>query len=136
MVYVRAERLRDVMQWLRDTAGQGYNYLVDVTAIEYRDGERPLEVAYFLRALERRIDLRVKVELDPAAPLAVDSVVPLWNGANWLEREVYDMFGITFRGHPDLRRILMWETYAESPAEGFPLRGRFSRAEQAAGRSR
>jgi NADH-quinone oxidoreductase subunit C len=132
IVFVRPERLRDVMQWLRDTAGQRYDYLVDVTAIEYRDGERPIEVAYFLRALERRADLRVKVELDPAADLAVDSVTPLWNGANWLEREVYDMFGITFRGHPDLRRILMWETYAEGYPlrKDFPLRGHFSRAEQ------
>ena len=132
IVYVRPDRLTDVMQWLRDTPGQRYDYLVDVTAIEYRDGERPLEVAYFLRALERRVDLRVKVELDPAGELAVDSVVPLWNGANWLEREVYDMFGISFRGHPDLRRILMWETYAEGHPlrKDFPLRGRFSRAEQ------
>ncbi len=132
VVYVHGERLRDVMQWLRDTPGQRYDYLVDVTAVEYRDGGRPLEVVYFLRALERRVDLRVKVELDPAEPLAVDSVVPLWNGANWLEREVFDMFGITFRGHPDLRRILMWETYAEGHPlrKDFPLRGRFSRAEQ------
>jgi NADH-quinone oxidoreductase subunit C len=132
VVYVHADRLRDVMQWLRDTAGQCYDYLVDLTAIEYRDGARPLEVAYFLRALARRADLRVKVELDPSGALAVDSVVPLWQGANWLEREVYDMFGITFRGHPDLRRILMWETYAEGYPlrKDFPLRGRFSRAEQ------
>jgi len=92
----------------------------------------PLEVVYFLRSLERHADLRVKVELDPAGEMAVDSVVSLWAGANWLEREVYDMFGITFRGHPDLRRILMWETYAEGfpLRKDFPLRGRFSRAEQ------
>jgi NADH-quinone oxidoreductase subunit C len=73
----------------------------------------------------------VKAELAKGA-LEIDSVVPLWNGANWLEREVYDMFGISFRGHPDLRRILMWETYAEGHPlrKDFPLRGRFSRAEQ------
>jgi NADH-quinone oxidoreductase subunit C len=62
----------------------------------------------------------------------VDSAVPLWAGADWLEREVYDMFGVTFRNHPDLRRILMWETYAEGHPlrKDFPLRGRFSRSEQ------
>jgi NADH-quinone oxidoreductase subunit C len=132
IVYVQRERLLDVMRWLRDTAGHEYHYLVDVTAVEYRDRERPLEVVYFLRALHRRVDLRVKVELDAAGDLTVDSVQPLWAGADWLEREVYDMFGITFRGHPDLRRILMWETYAEGYPlrKDFPLRGRFSRAEQ------
>ena len=132
IVYVAVDRLRDVLSWLRDTPGQQYDYLVDVTAVEYRDRERPLEVVYQLRSLERRVDLRVKVELDPRGDLTVDSVVPLWRGANWLEREVYDMFGVTFRGHPDLRRILMWETYAEGYPlrKDFPLRGRFSRAEQ------
>ena len=132
VVCVSADRLRDVMQWLRDTPNQGYHYLVDVTAVEYRDREMPLEVVYFLRALDRRADLRVKVELDPAGELVVDSVTPLWSGANWLEREVFDLFGIVFRGHPDLRRILMWETYAEGHPlrKDFPLRGRFSRAEQ------
>jgi len=132
IVYVDRAHLVDVLRWLRDTPGQAYDYLVDVTAVEYRDRERPLEVVYFLRALARVADLRVKVELDPAGELAVDSVASLWAGANWLEREVYDMFGVTFRGHPDLRRILMWETYAEGYPlrKDFPLRGRFSRAEQ------
>ena len=132
IVYVAVDRLRDVLSWLRDTPGQQYDYLVDVTAVEYRDRERPLEVVYQVRSLERRVDLRVKVELDPRGDLTVDSVVPLWRGANWLEREVYDMFGVTFLGHPDLRRILMWETYAEGYPlrKDFPLRGRFSRAEQ------
>ncbi len=132
IVVVRAERLLDVLRFLKETPDQAYDYLVDITAVEYRDRERPLEVVYFLRALQRRADLRIKVELDPRGELAVDSVVPLWAGANWLEREVYDMFGIAFRGHPDLRRILMWETYAEGYPlrKDFPLRGRFSRAEQ------
>jgi len=78
------------------------------------------------------VQLCVKVELPKDGDLKVDSVVPLWQGANWLEREVFDMFGISFRGHPDLRRILMWETYAEGYPlrKDFPLRGRFSRSEQ------
>ena len=132
IVYVRPEALLDVLGWLRDTPDHRYDYLVDVTAVEYRDRERSLEVVYFLRSLDRRADLRVKVELDPAGDLTVDSVVPLWRGADWLERETYDMFGITFKGHPDLRRILMWETYVEGYPlrKDFPLRGRFSRAEQ------
>lgn len=132
IVFVAPERLFEIMTWLKDTPGQQFNYLVDVTAVEFRDRERPLQVVYFLRSLERRADLRVKVELDAAAELAVDSVWGLWRGADWLEREVFDMFGITFRGHPDLRRILMWETYAEGfpLRKDFPLRGRFSRAEQ------
>ncbi len=131
IVYLDAARVREVLRWLKETPGQQYNYLVDVTAVEYRDPERPIEVVYELFSLDRHAQLRVKAELSKDA-LEIDSVVPLWAGANWLEREVYDMFGITFRGHPDLRRILMWETYAEGHPlrKDFPLRGRFSRAEQ------
>jgi NADH-quinone oxidoreductase subunit C len=105
---------------------------VDVTAVEYRDPELPLEVVWTVRNLKTVQELRVKVGLDPKAALAVDSVVDLWKGADWLEREVFDMFGVTFTGHPDLRRILMWETYAEGYPlrKDFPLRGHFSRAEQ------
>jgi len=132
IVYVPRERLLEVMTWLKHTPEQEFDYLVDVTAVEYRDRERPLEVVYFLRSLKRRADIRVKLELDPSEELWVDSVWELWHGADWLEREVFDMFGVTFRGHPDLRRILMWETYAEGYPlrKSFPLRGRFSRAEQ------
>jgi len=132
VVFVARDRLLAVMTWLKETPDQQYDYLVDVTAVEFRDRERPLEVVYFLRSLTRRADLRVKVELQPCDELVVDSVWALWHGADWLEREVYDMFGISFRGHPDLRRILMWETYAEGYPlrKSFPLRGRFSRAEQ------
>ena len=131
IVYLDAGRVAEVLRWLKETPGQQYNYLVDVTAVEYRDPERPLEVVYELFSLERRAPLRVKAELAKDR-LEIDSVVPIWAGANWLEREVYDMFGVSFRGHPDLRRILMWETYAEGYPlrKDFPLRGRFSRAEQ------
>lgn len=132
IVYVARDRSHDVLAWLRDTPAERYDYLTDVTAVDYRDPERPLEVVYQLRALARRADLRVKVALDKRGPLEVRSVVDLWRGADWLEREVFDMFGVVFAGHPDLRRILMWETYAEGHPlrKDFPLRGHFSRAEQ------
>jgi len=132
VVFVSRDRAHDVLAWLKTSPGQEFDYLTDVTAVDYRDPERPLEVVYQLRALARKADLRVKVALDKGGPLEVQSVYDLWRGADWLEREVYDMFGVTFVGHPDLRRILMWETYAEGYPlrKDFPLRGHFSRAEQ------
>jgi NADH-quinone oxidoreductase subunit C len=132
IVYVAGDRAHDILTWLRDDPGQRFDYLTDVTAVEYRDTERPLEVVWQLRSLGRKADLRLKVELDKSRPLTVDSVVDLWKGADWLERETFDMFGVSFSGHPDLRRILMWETYAEGYPlrKDFPLRGHFSRAEQ------
>jgi NADH-quinone oxidoreductase subunit C len=132
VVYVAPARAHDVLAWLKDSPAQNFNYLTDLTAVDYRDPGRPLEVVYQLRSLPRRADLRVKAALDKGAPLEIRSVYDLWRGADWLEREVYDMFGVTFFGHPDLRRILMWETYAEGYPlrKDFPLRGHFSRAEQ------
>ena len=132
IVHVARERSHDVLAWLKDQPAQRFDYLTDVTAVEYRDPEPPLEIVYQLRSLPRRADLRVKVALDKGSPLEVRSVWDLWRGADWLEREVYDMFGVVFVGHPDLRRILMWETYAEGYPlrKDFPLRGHFSRAEQ------
>ena len=132
IIHVARDRCHDVLAWLKDQPTERFDYLTDVTAVEYRDPERPLEVVYQLRSLGRRTDLRVKVALDKRGPLEVRSVWDLWRGADWLEREVYDMFGIVFVGHPDLRRILMWETYAEGYPlrKDFPLRGHFSRSEQ------
>lgn len=132
VAFVARDRAHDVLAWLKNASGQEFDYLTDVTAVDYRDPERPLEVVYQLRSLSRKADLRIKVALDKKQPLEVRSVCDLWRGADWLEREVYDMFGVTFVGHPDLRRILMWETYAEGYPlrKDFPLRGHFSRAEQ------
>ncbi len=132
IVWVDRARTHEVLAWLRDDPEQRFDYLTDLTAVDYRDPEQPLEVVYQLRALARRVDLRVKVPLDKAEPLSVPSVYDLWKGADWLEREVYDLFGVDFPGHPDLRRILMWETYREGHPlrKDFPLRGHYSRSEQ------
>ncbi len=132
IVHVSGQRAHEMLAWLRDDRSQHFNYLVDITAVEYRDPERDLEVVYNLRSIDRKAELRIKIDLVKTGVLEVDSVYDLWRGADWLEREVYDMFGISFTGHPDLRRILMWETYAEGYPlrKDFPLRGHFSRAEQ------
>jgi len=132
VVLVKANAVFESMQWLRDDPAQRYDYLSDVTAVEYRDFEQPIEVVWHLRSLPFRRFLRVKVQLPKKGPLEIASVWPLWKSADWLERECYDMFGIKFLGHPDLRRILMWEQYREGYPlrKDFPLRGRFNRAEQ------
>lgn len=131
-VYVQRDALLSIVQWLHDEPSERYDYLVDITAVEYRDAIRPIEVVWHLRALEHRRFLRLKVELAKHEPLSVASIVSVFTGADWLERECYDMFGIRFAGHPDLRRILMWNSYKEGfpLRKDFPLRGRFSRAEQ------
>ena len=131
-VYVRPEAVQDVVRYLHDDQEERYDYLSDVTAVEYRDLELPLQVVWHLRSLPYRRFLRLKAEIEKGAPLKVPSVFPIYSGADWLERECFDMFGIVFDGHPDLRRILMWEQYAEGYPlrKDFPLRGRFSRSEQ------
>jgi NADH-quinone oxidoreductase subunit C len=130
-VWVRPENVLQIVRWLHDDPSQRYEYLADVTAVEYRNDEQPLEVVWHLRSLAYRRFLRLKAML-PKNRLTVASVCPVYRGADWLERECFDMFGIRFEGHPDLRRILMWEQYREGYPlrKDFPLRGRFSRSEQ------
>ena len=132
VVVVDRARVHDIIQWLHDDPSQRYDYLSDVTAVEFRDLEQPMEVVWQLRSLPFRRFLRLKVLLEKGAALEVPSVWDIYKSADWLERECYDMFGITFTGHPDLRRLLMWEQYAEGYPlrKDFPLRGRFSRSEQ------
>jgi NADH-quinone oxidoreductase subunit C len=130
VVFVEAGRVAGILRWLREAPAQRYDFLADVTAVDYGGG-RPIQVVYQLWSTEHKRALRVKAEL-PLDGLEIDSVVPIWSTANWLEREVYDLFGIQFTGHPDLRRIMMPDNYAEGHPlrKDFPLRGRFSRAEQ------
>ncbi len=132
VVHVTKASAHAILEWLQQDPAQRFDYLTDLTCVEYRDPERPLEVVYQLRSLSRKADVRVKIPLDPQGPLDVQSVTDLWSGANWLEREAWDMFGVRFKDHPDLRRILMWEGYAEGfpLRKSFPLRGHWSRAEQ------
>jgi NADH-quinone oxidoreductase subunit C len=130
VVFIPADRVVEILGWLQRTPGHEYDLLQDVTAVDFGGG-RPLQVVYQLWSVRRRHSLRIKAEL-PLQALEIDSVAGLWATADWLEREVYDLFGIVFRNHPDLRRIMMPDNYAEGHPlrKDFPLRGRFSRLEQ------
>jgi len=130
VVWIDPERNLDILGWLKEDAEHAYDMMSDVTGVDYGQG-RPVEVVYQMFSTRHKRALRVRAAL-PLDALEIDSVVPLWKAADWLEREVYDLFGITFRGHPDLRRILMPLDYEEGYPlrKDFPLRGRFSRAEQ------
>jgi NADH-quinone oxidoreductase subunit C len=109
-----------VVEYLRDTAGLVYNYLSDISAVDYWEpsgthGDRPARfgVCYHLYSMLYARRIRVKVYLDEDEPV-VPSVIGVWPAANWLEREIYDLMGVTFTGHPDLRRLQMpddWNGY-------------------------
>jgi NADH-quinone oxidoreductase subunit C len=105
-----------ICEFLRDAPDLRFNYLSDVTALDHYPNEPRFEVVYHLYSIETNQSLRVKVRLPGDEP-RVTSVVPVWPGANAFEREVYDLFGVYFEGHPDLRRIVMPEDW-----EGYPLR--------------
>jgi NADH-quinone oxidoreductase subunit C len=96
-----------------------FNYLVDVTAVDYPKREKRFELVYILYSFPRNTRVRVKASIAENEP--IDSVTPVWQTANWLEREVYDMFGIRFAGHPDLKRILLPDGW-----QGHPLRKDYS----------
>jgi NADH-quinone oxidoreductase subunit C len=104
----------------------GFNFIADISGVDYFGEEPRFEVVYEFVALEGHRDqehVRVKVKVSED-DLTVDSITPIYQGADWHERETYDMFGIKFNGHPDLRRILMWDGYPYFPLrKDFPLEG-------------
>jgi NADH-quinone oxidoreductase subunit C len=112
-VEIRVDRLLEVARWLRGAPEARFEFLTDVTAVHWPDDPEPMEIVYHFFSLERNDCLRVKVRTGDHGP--VPSLCGLWNSANWNEREVFDMFGVTFDGHPDLRRILMPDDYTDHP---------------------
>ncbi len=105
-----------VMRFLRDGPELAFDMLSDVTAVDLLPREPRFEVVYHLYSLPKNQRLRIKARVAEDA-CEVESLVELWPSANWLEREVYDLYGIRFRNHPDLRRLLLYEGF-----EGHPLR--------------
>ncbi|MGE3110067.1 MAG: NADH-quinone oxidoreductase subunit C [Phycisphaerales bacterium] len=138
---VEAGDLHEVMEFLKGHPATGYGFLADVVGIDYLNYPAAMPgrfaVVYNLIAFERDDRFFVKTFLDPSMPtdgteddpaLYLDSVTDIWPGAEWMEREVFDMLGIRFRNHPDHRRILTWEEYPGHPLrKDYPLRGRGER---------
>jgi len=127
-VVVARQQLFSLLRMLHDKLG--FDLLVDITCVDYlnfRDAEHRFGLVYVLTATESNQRLTVRCFLDEP-DLTVPSAFPLWEGANWMEREVYDMFGIRFEGHPDLRRILLPDAFAAYPLrKDYPMQGRGER---------
>jgi NADH-quinone oxidoreductase subunit C len=115
-VEVASSSIIEVLRFLRDDSGHAYTALIDITAIDHTAVEGAFHVVYVLRSPKQRAKLIVKTRI-PADDPRLPSATSLWKAADWAEREVWDMFGVRFDGHPNLRRILMYE-----PFEGHPLR--------------
>ncbi len=113
-VVIRKEALPAVAAFLKDQLG--FDMLMDLTAVDYLPREPRFELVCHLYSTGRNVRLRLKCPV-PAGDASVASLTPLWPGAGWFEREAWDMFGLDFKGHPDLRRLLMYESF-----EGHPLR--------------
>jgi NADH-quinone oxidoreductase subunit C len=113
---VRKQDIQDICQFLRDDTELLYNFMMDLTAVDYLGQEPRFEVVYHLYSLAFNRRIRIKTRVSES-DCSVDSIVSLWPSANWFEREVYDLYGITFKGHPELRRILLYEDF-----QGHPLR--------------
>jgi NADH-quinone oxidoreductase subunit C len=118
---IPAANLREIAKFCRDELS--FDYLIDITSIDNSSEEPRFEIVYELYSVSLGAHLRLKLRVSEAAG-SVDTVSDIWPTANWHEREIYDMMGIKFDGHPDLRRILMWDGYPFFPLrKEFPLEG-------------
>ena len=119
---VRREAIREVISFLRDDAACNFKQLMDITAVDYPERDERFDVVYHLLSLHHNLRIRIKIRTDETSP--VDSIVDLYSTANWFEREVWDMYGIYFKDHPDLRRILTDYGFNGHPLrKDFPLTG-------------
>jgi NADH-quinone oxidoreductase subunit C len=120
-IEVKPEHIYVVLKMMKEK--YAFNYLSDITASDYYTDEKRFEVAYNIVSMEAQQRLRITCRVEEDAP-TLDSVVKIWGSADWFEREAYDMMGIVFRNHPDLRRMYMPEDFAFFPLrKEFPLLG-------------
>jgi len=121
---VRRERILEILTFLRDDPELLFDFAMDLTGVDYLGEEPRFEVVYHLYSLEKKRRVRIKVRLHEDDPV-IDTAVSVWPGIDWYEREAWDMYGIFFRGHPNLKRILMYEAF-----EGHPLRKDYPKAKR------
>jgi NADH-quinone oxidoreductase subunit C len=119
-IFIEPEDLLEAACELRDNSRTLFNQLIDVTAIDWYRREKRFEVNHFLYSHQYNVRLRLKVPLENYDEPHCSSVTSIWESANWYERETYDMYGIIFDGHPDMRRFYMPEDFVE-PETGYPL---------------
>jgi NADH-quinone oxidoreductase subunit C len=113
---VKKEDILKICTFLRDDETLLFNFMMDLTAVDFLGKEPRFEVVYHLYSLKYNKRLRIKARVSEP-DCCIDSIVSVWPGSNWFEREVFDMYGISFTGHPELRRILLYEGF-----QGHPLR--------------
>jgi NADH-quinone oxidoreductase subunit C len=116
-IVVDRDKALEIFHTLHDDADFGFEFLIDVTAVDWLERRPRFDVVYQLKSMSRSSRLRVKIQVGADDDAWVPSAHPVWKSADWLERECFDMFGVQFRGHPDLRRILLYDTFV-----GHPLR--------------
>jgi NADH-quinone oxidoreductase subunit C len=122
-IVIAKDALLDIVNFLRKKPYE-FNMLLDLTCVDYQGRSPRFEMVYHVFALAAKKRLRIKLSLPDDRP-SVDSLTAVWKNANWLEREVYDMFGIHFEGHPDLRRLFMYDKFEGHPLrKDYPLRKR------------
>jgi NADH-quinone oxidoreductase subunit C len=123
-IVVPREMLRAIALQCRDNPALKFNLLSDATCLDRFPVEPRFELNYQLISLERRARVRLRTSVSVQNPV-VESLVPVWPGANWMEREIFDLFGIRFEGHPDLRRILLPDGFEGAPLRrDFPVEGK------------
>ena len=123
-IVVPRELLRATAERCKEDAALSFNLLSDATCVDRFPVEPRFELNYHLVSISRRARLRLRTSVSVQQPV-IDSLCPVWPGANWLEREIFDLFGIRFEGHPDLRRILLPEEFEGAPLRrDFPVEGK------------
>jgi NADH-quinone oxidoreductase subunit C len=121
---IRPESLTKIIDFLKNDSRLQFNILVDITAVDYLERKPRFDVVYHLLSLPFNRRLRLKVPVEDGSS-TLNSLTPWWGSADWLEREVWDMFGIPFAGHPNLKRILMYEEFQGHPLrKDYPIRKR------------